>query len=187
MAAISLLKSRNGSRIEAMQEDMPINRELGLATVAFVQHTNAWFETRDDVMLNVHVEEYRQAVMMAADRGFESSLAWHTLGMWTETGKQRIGCFARAIETNRKEAAKTRSTGPMQHWTRAFRQADSYFEIARVHGVEGLAEVALEFLGRALVLSREADDWADKGNLHVFSVTKKILKLDKQIRRQRRE
>ena len=151
--------------------------------VAFVGHTKDWYHTRDRVMLDVHVEQYRQAVMEAAGRGFENALAWHTLGMWTEIGKERIGCFARAIEINRDEMAMSQPTTSLQQWACAFRQADSYYEIARVHENEGSGEVALNFLSRALVLSQEADDWANKGKLHVFSVTKKIRKLDKQIRR----
>jgi hypothetical protein len=168
-----------------MEKRFPIDRELGLAMVAFVEHTQDWFETRDTVMLDVHVEEYRQAVIDAADRGFENALAWHTLGMWTDIGKQRIGCFARAIEVSKKEMATNRQPGPMRHWDSTFRQADSYYEIARVHAIEGLADVALKFLDRALASSREADYWAGRGKLRVFTVTKKILKLDKQIRRSR--
>lgn len=169
-----------------MDDEIPVDRELGLAMVAFVQHTKDWFETRDVAMLNVHVDQFRQAVMQAANRGYENALAWHTLGMWMEMGKERIGCFARAIEINRNETLANRPADPMQHWSCAFRQADSYYEIARVHAAEGLADVALDFLERALVLSREADDWASKGKLQVFTVTKKIVKLGEKIRRQNR-
>jgi len=38
-------------------------------------------------------EIYRQAAEEAAGQGIESALSWHTLAIWTDEGKERIGYF----------------------------------------------------------------------------------------------
>jgi len=49
---------------------------------------------RLDEPIRRHVTEiYRQAAEEAAGQGIESALSWHTLAIWTDEGKERIGYF----------------------------------------------------------------------------------------------
>ncbi|MGZ4962484.1 MAG: hypothetical protein ACXWDN_00660 [Limisphaerales bacterium] len=160
-----------------MGDEEPVNRQLGLAMIAFVQQMTACHETKDEVMRRHHTENYRQAVKEAAENGFEVSLCWHTLGVWMEMGKERIGCFARALELLEQESEREPANNPLAHWSRDNMRASCYYEIGRVHAAEGAAEVALDFLKRALPYSQKADEWQTKGKLAVHSETAKILTL----------
>ncbi len=165
-----------------MADEEPVNRRLGLAMVAFVQQMTACHETKDEVMRRHHTENYRQAVKEAAENGFEASLCWHTLGVWMEMGKERIGCFARALELLEQESERDPAKDFLVLWTRDNMRASCYYEIGRVHAAEGSPEVALDFLKRALPYSQKADEWQAKGDLVVHSETTKIqaLKIELQ-------
>ena len=92
------------------KHELPIRRELGEAMMKFVQKvmgTQLGNDEEDAVMRQVATEEYRQAVEKAARQKVEISLPWHTLGVWTEKGRERIGYFARALECQRAVAAAT--------------------------------------------------------------------------------
>lgn len=112
-----------------------------------------------DEPMRRHVTEiYRQAVEEAAAQGIETALAWQTLAVWTDEGKQRIGYFARAlecVESGRDNHLMSRNPGT--EWTDTLMRADCLFEIGRVHAQEGDPAVAREFLLRALPLAQEAE------------------------------
>lgn len=106
-----------------------------------------------------HVTEiYRQAVEEAAAQGIETALAWQTLAVWTDEGKQRIGYFSRAlecVESGRDNHLMPRNAAT--EWTDTLMRADCLFEIGQVHAHEGDPAVAREFLLRALPLAQEAE------------------------------
>ena len=122
-------------------------------------------EDMDDVMRRVETERYRQAVAKAARLGIEVSLTWHTLGVWTELGKERIGCFSRALACVRAEAAAQPPTQPQQAWTYAHTEADCLYEIARVHAHEGAPAAARRFLEEARPIAQRADAMRVAANL----------------------
>jgi hypothetical protein len=142
------------------EHEMPIRRELGVAMITFVQKviaTRLGNDEEDSVMRQVATEEYRQAVLKAARQNIELSQAWHTLGVWAEEGKERIGYFSRAMECCHAEAKAKKPETFQEKWAFVHTQADSLFEIGRVHFHEGAPEAARQFLTRALVLAKEAD------------------------------
>jgi hypothetical protein len=142
------------------EHEMPFRRELGEAMMTFVQKITAtWLgnDEEDSVMRQVATEEYRQAVLKAAGQNVEVSLCWHTLAVWTEEGKERIGYFARALECCRAEAKAKTPNLSKEIWSFAHTQADCLFEIGRVHFHEGAPEAARQFLTEALPLAREAE------------------------------
>ena len=122
----------------------------------FVKKTGDYMTTRDEVMRQVATEKYRQEVERAAQAGCESSLTWHTLGVWTEEGKGRIGCFARALELLQQEKLRKPPETPMEKWSHQHTTADCLYEIGRIHAAEGSREVAKEFFARALAPARTA-------------------------------
>ena len=139
---------------------MPIRRELGEAMINFVQKltaTRLGNDEEDKVMRQVATEEYRQAVQAAERRGIAVSLAYHTLAVWTEEGKERIGYFARALECRRKETRANAPKTPQEIWSDIKIQADCLFEIGRVHFHEGAPEAARRFLTEALPLAQKAE------------------------------
>jgi hypothetical protein len=150
------------------ENEMPLRRELGLAMIAFVQKviaTRLGNEEEDSVMRQVATEEYRQAVLKAASQNIESSLTWHTLAVWAEEGKERIGYFSRAMECCHAEAkAKKPETFP-EKWVFVHMEADCLFEIGRVHFYEDAPAAAQEFLTKALVLAKEADALREKAGM----------------------
>ena len=112
----------------------------------------------EDEMQRQWTQNYRVEVERAAKKGIESALTWHTLAVWTEEGKERIGYFSRALEcldSEAKEDAAPKSAEP--GWSDTHMRADCLFEIGRVHAEEGDAAVARDFLLRALPLAQEAE------------------------------
>ncbi len=142
------------------EHELPICRELGKAMINFIQKlaaTRLGNDEEDSVMRQVATEEYRQAVLKAARQNIEVSLCWHTLAVWTEEGKERIGCFSRALDCCRAEAQAKRPETFKEIWSWTHTQADCLFEIGRVHFHEGVPEAARTFLNEALVWARKAD------------------------------
>ena len=142
------------------EHEIPLRRELGEAMISFVRKltaTQLGHDQEDTVMRQVATEEYRQAVEKAARLDIEVSLAWHTLAVWTEEGKERIGYFARALDCCRAEARTDEPQTASQRWVEAHTQADCLFEIGRVHFHQGAPEAARRFLVEALPLARQAD------------------------------
>jgi hypothetical protein len=120
----------------------------------------------DEPMLRHNTEIYRQAVEEAAAQGIESALPWHTLAMWTEEGKERIGYFSRAlecIESGREDHLIPQTAA--SEWTDVHLRADCLFEIGRVHAHEGEPAVAREFLLRALPLAQKAERLANAAGI----------------------
>jgi len=142
------------------ENELPIRRELGEAIMKFIAKLGATQHGQDEedsVMRQVATEEYRQAVLKAARQNVEISLTWHTLAVWTEEGKDRIGYFARALECCRAETAAEPPTSPKAEWAALHTQADCLFEIGRVHFHEGAPEAARQFLTEALALAKQVD------------------------------
>ncbi len=108
-------------------------------------------------MRQVATEEYRQAVLKDERAGIDVAFAWHTLAVWTEVGKERIGYFARALECGRAETAARPPQTPQARWGAVHREADCLFEIGRVHFHEKAPTAARWFLTEALPLARQAD------------------------------
>src|SRR5262249_10579377 len=99
------------------REEQSVRRELGQAKLEFVKTvTEVQLVTRDDVLRQVATEKFRRVLMDAAARGFEHSLCWHTLGVWTEEGKERIGCFSRALDCVRREKTTPPPDAPNVQW-----------------------------------------------------------------------
>ncbi len=116
----------------------------------------------DDAVRESLTETYRLAVEKAAALGIETALTWHTLAMWTNDGRERVGYFARALDL--LESPRDAHLLPAGFATMAEAKrmrADCLFEIGRVHTHEGDPSVARDFLLRALALvcevSREAE------------------------------
>jgi hypothetical protein len=152
------ISQRNISKIP--EHELPIRRELGAAMMNFVTklgHTQSRDEEEDTVMRQVATEEYRQAVEKAARQNVEVSLAWHTLAVWTEEGKERIGYFARALECRRAENKSLPPQTVKERWSAIHTEASCLYEIGRVHFHEGSPEAARRFLTEALPLARQAD------------------------------
>ena len=142
------------------EHELPIRRELGEAMMTFVQKlTGTWLgnDEEDSVMRQVATEEYRQAVLKAAEQNVELSLCWHTLAVWTEEGKERIGYFARALKCRRDETVTYPPQTAPEQWAAVHTEADCLFEIGRVHFHEGAPAAARQFLTEALPLARKAD------------------------------
>jgi hypothetical protein len=135
-----------------------LRQEVGAAMLEFVQTVmDNQSGPKDDVLRQVATDNYRRKVLEVAAKGFEHSLIWHTLGMWTEEGDDRIGCFSRALDCVRLEKAALSAIHPAAGWVFVHTEAECLYEIARVHVREGTPEVAREFLEEALPLAREAD------------------------------
>ena len=139
-------------------EKMPVRRELGAAMMEFVQTLGEkYFHGGDDVMRQVATEKYRQAVMHAAEQGIEVSLPWHTLGVWLEEGKDRIGAFSRALDCVRREKTLPPPLGVTDPWTVTHMEAECLYEIGRVHFYEDAPAAARKFLEQALPLAQQAE------------------------------
>jgi hypothetical protein len=140
------------------EKSLPVRRELGAAMMKFVKAlTENQMGPGDDVMRQVATEEYRQAVMHAADLGVEVALTWHTLGIWSEEGKDRIGAFSRALECLRQEKESPVPGQVPDPWATLHLEAESLYEIGRVHFHEGAPDAAREFLAKALPLAQRVE------------------------------
>lgn len=142
------------------KHELPIRRELGQAMMTFMRklcETRLGNDEEDSVMRQVATEEYRQAVEKAARQNVEVSLPWHTLAVWTEDGKERIGCFSRALECVRAESAARAAKTARERWSAVHMEADCLFEIGRVHFHEGAMEAARRFLTEALPLAQKTE------------------------------
>ena len=154
------------------ESEQHLRKKLGDATLEFVvqimQMAAADMETRepdpdrviefDEPKRRQVTEIYRQAVEEAAAQGIETALAWQTLAVWTDDGRQRIGYFARAldcVESGRDNQFMPRTAAT--EWTDTLMRADCLFEIGQVHAHDGDPSVAREFLLRALSLAQEAE------------------------------
>jgi hypothetical protein len=142
-------------------KEQAVRRKLGEAMVEFVLKIVALKvpgEDMDDAMRQHLTENYRLAVEEAAAQGVEGELSWHTLAVWTEDGRERIGYFSRVLEyMDSGRDADFKTPGPGNDWTEVHMRADCLFEIGRVHAHEGAPEVARDFLLRALPLAQEAE------------------------------
>ena len=141
-------------------EEHQLRRKLGLAMLEFAQklkETAGPHGIGDEVLRRVATEKFRRAVEEAASHKIEASLSWHTLAVWTEVGKERIGCFSRALECRRAETADSPPTTPTEIWLDVHTQADCLFEIGRVHFYEGAVDASRRFLTEALPLAQAAD------------------------------
>jgi hypothetical protein len=152
-------------------QEQAIRQKLGEATMEFVMkiaevplsdETDSVTRSRKldfDVPMRRHVtENYRQAVEEAAAKGIEVSLCWHTLGVWTEEGKERIGYFSRALDCVEScRDIHLRPPGPNADWNDVHMRAECLYEIGRVHAHEGDPAVARDFLSRALPLAQQAE------------------------------
>ena len=150
------------------EHEMSVRQELNAAMLTFVKKTMEYMMTPgdgDEVMRQVATEEYRQAVLKAASQNIESSLTWHTLAVWAEEGKERIGYFSRAMECCHAEAKVKRPETFQEKWAFVHTQADCLFEIGRVHFYEDAPAAAQEFLTKALVLAKEADALREKAGV----------------------
>lgn len=139
-------------------DDPPaIRRTLEEAMGTFVRKifaTRLGNDEEDTPMRQIATEEYRAVVEAAAAQGVEDALSWHSLAMWTDSGKERIGYFSRVLECVRAAAAEPGEKTPQARWSAVQLEADSLYEIGRVHAHEGDPEVARGFLEQALVLAR---------------------------------
>ena len=150
------------------EHEMSVRQELNAAMLTFVKKTMEYMMTPgdgDEVMRQVATEEYRQAVLKAASQNIESSLTWHTLAVWAEEGKDRIGYFSRAMECCHAEAKVKRPETFQEKWAFVHTQADCLFEIGRVHFYEDAPDAARQFLTEALVLAKEADALREKAGM----------------------
>jgi hypothetical protein len=99
--------------------------------------------------------------MSASAGGVDVSLCWHTLAIWMEEGKDRIGCFSRALECMRAEMASPLPGQIIEPWGSVHLEAECLYEIGRVHAHEGSPEIARCFLEEALLLAQRADALRD--------------------------
>ena len=159
-----------------------VRRALGLALMEFIQFfTTQMPGDMDDVMRQVATEKFRQAVMHAAEQGIEVSLPWHTLGVWTEDGKERIGAFSRALACVRREKTLPPPHGIHDPWTIAHTEAECLYEIGRVHFHEESPDAAREFLQQALPLAQQAETLRTPGKQIEDGLEGKIAALLMQV------
>jgi len=175
-------------------EEKAVRRKLGEAMMEFVRKImtvahpepplpNQGEQPRKlvfDHPMREHVTEiYRQAVEEAAAKGIETALSWHTLAVWTNEGRERIGYFARAldcIECNRD--GHLLPPGANTRWSQTNLRAECLYEIGRVHANEGDPAVAREFLLRAMPLAAEAERLrGPAGITHEYHLEGKIEEL----------
>ena len=136
--------------------ERPIRKKLGTALMEFVQMLPIVAD--DDVLRERELEKFRAAVEEAAAQGIEAALTWHTLGIWSNDGPDRIESFTRAlacVESGHDELLEV--PGPKSDWSKVHTRADCLFELGRVHFHEGDPTVAEDFLLRALPLAQEAE------------------------------
>jgi hypothetical protein len=143
------------------EHELPARRKLGLAMTGFVEKlmaTRLGNDEEDSVMRQVATEEFRQAVEEAARQNIEVALPWHTLAIWTEVGKERIGYFSRALGCHEAESKARPPKTAKQRWCDVHMRAECLFEIGRVHFHEGAPDAARRFLTEALPLAQQAAD-----------------------------
>ena len=100
----------------------------------------------DPVIRRAATEEFRQAVLKAEQAGIEAALTWHSLAVWTESGKERIGYFTKALECCYAEGKANPPRTRQEKWSSVHTQADCLFEIGRVHFHEEAPDTARRFL-----------------------------------------
>ena len=180
-------------------EERKLRRKLGEALMRFMKKitemtmdglTEKWEEalaegkkpdrvSRMDETMRRHVtENFRIEVERVARKGVECSLVWHTLGTWTEEGKERVGYFARALECIDEGRDNLPGGTPRPSWNDVHMRGDCLYEIGRVHAYEGDAAVARDFLLRALPLAQQAEHLQREAKVeHVDNLEGRIAEL----------
>jgi hypothetical protein len=160
------------------EEITAVRHQLGAAMMEFVHKlTQNMMGAQDDVMRQVATEKYRCAVMEAAGHGVEVALCWHTLGVWLEEGKDRIGAFSRALECLEAEKVSPLPGHIFDPWVWTHTKAECLYEIGRIHAHEGAPEAARHFLGQALPLSQQADTLRNLAKVRDDNLEGKIASL----------
>ena len=132
----------------------------------------------DEGVLRSLTRNFRVEVERIARKGVGCSLVWHTLAVWTEGGKERIGYFSRALECVEEGRDNLPGATPVPSWSDVHTRADCLYEIGRVHAHDGDPAVARDFLMRALPLAQEAERLQREAKLeHVDNLEGRIAAL----------
>lgn len=129
----------------------------------FIERVHACVDHHDDTALRAVVESFGLQVQKAAKAGVETSITWHSLGMWTVEAAERISCFTHALACIAREEMECPAGDDLARWTYAHYKALCRFEIARAFAGQGQTATARSFLEQALPFARAAEDMPVQG------------------------
>jgi hypothetical protein len=129
----------------------------------FVERIHESLDNGDQLAVQAITDNFRAHVHEAAVAGVETSITWHSLGMWTWDNEERILCFGRALNCIAKEELQSPPADPLERWTYVHYKALCRFEIARALATEGRLADARSFLEEALPYARAAEDMPVRG------------------------
>jgi len=131
----------------------------------FVERVHECLDHKDELALEALIETFRAQVQKAAAAGVETSITWHSLGMWTWSSEERIECFRRALHCIAQEEVESPPTDDLGRWTYLHYKALCRFEIARAFATQGQIGDAKNLLEEALPYARAAEDLPVQGKL----------------------
>jgi hypothetical protein len=124
----------------------------------FIERLHQCLDRKDETSLEAITETFRAQVRKAAEAGVETSITWHSLGMWTWDATERILCFARALNCLGHEEVQSAPTDELGRWTFVHYKAACRFEMARAYAEMGHMDDARSLLQEALPYARAAED-----------------------------
>lgn len=140
----------------------------------FVERIHECLDNKDDLALQALTETFRAQVHQAAAAGVETSITWHSLGMWTRDSQQRIACFGQALNCIAKEEIQSPPVDELGRWTYLHYKALCRFEIARAFATQARFIDARNFLEEALPYARAAEDMPCRGSISEGNLEGKI-------------
>jgi hypothetical protein len=129
----------------------------------FVERIHECLDHRDELAIQAVIETFRTQVVRAASAGVETSITWHSLGMWTWDIDERVQCFGRALNCIAREELESSPSDELGRWTFVHYKALCRFEIARAYAAQGRMAEARNFLEEALPYARAAEDMPVQG------------------------
>lgn len=148
---------------KTVRRGKPVGPRLHQHWREFVERVHQCLDHKDDLALAALTETFRAQVQQAAASGVETSITWHSLGMWTWDADERIKCFGRALHCISQEERQSSPTDDLGRWTFVHYKALCRFEIARAHAAQGRITEAKSFLEQALPYARAAEDMPVRG------------------------
>ncbi len=131
----------------------------------FVERVHDCLDNKDELALQAVIQIFRAQVERAAGAGIETSITWHSLGMWTWDADERVQCFGRALNCIAKEELESSPADELGRWTFVHYKALCRFEIARAYSAQGRMTEARSFLEEALPYARAAEDMSVRGQV----------------------
>ncbi len=132
----------------------------------FIERSNKSLDAEDERRLQVVTERFREEVAEAAADGFECSVTWFSLGLWSFDNEERLLCFGRTLKCIAKEEVLRPAADALGRWTYAHYNALCRFEIARALANEGRRDDAKAYLEEALPFARMAEDMPERDEMY---------------------